>query len=148
MINLFVKGDLLNAFELSKFDAIVHGCNCFHTMGAGIAGQISKRYPEAFLEDKKTDMGDWERLGKYTYAETVYGIIVNAYTQFKPGKENIDYLYDNIREVFQLINKDFAGKTIGIPCIGSGIAGGDWDAISKIISENTPDVNVIVYYFD
>jgi O-acetyl-ADP-ribose deacetylase (regulator of RNase III) len=29
----------------------------------------------------------------------------------------------------------FSGKTIGLPMIGAGLAGGDWDIIEKIIED-------------
>ena len=43
--------------------------------------------------------------------------------------------YEAIREVFKSIRRDFAGKRIGYPMIGAGLAGGDWDTISEIICE-------------
>ena len=36
-----IKGDLLK----SDVPAIIHQCNCFHTMGGGIAVQIASKYP-------------------------------------------------------------------------------------------------------
>ena len=39
----FEKGDLLDLFYHKKIDILVHGCNCFNTMGAGIAKQIDTR---------------------------------------------------------------------------------------------------------
>ena len=32
-----VKGDLIKSAKEGQFDVIIHGCNCFNTMGAGIA---------------------------------------------------------------------------------------------------------------
>lgn len=39
----YVNGDIFKG----KDDVIVHGCNCFCNMGAGIALQVAKYYPEA-----------------------------------------------------------------------------------------------------
>ena len=36
-----------------EFDVIIQGCNCFHTMGAGIAKYIKQDFPEAFAADKQ-----------------------------------------------------------------------------------------------
>ena len=82
-----VKGNLLQMFKDREFDVIVHGCNCFHIMGAGIAGQISKQYPQAYESDKRSTNGDRSKLGKYTIAMVPDGLIVNAYTQYHPGRE-------------------------------------------------------------
>jgi O-acetyl-ADP-ribose deacetylase (regulator of RNase III) len=36
----FVKGDIIDIAKRGKFDVIIHGCNCFNTMGACIAKTI------------------------------------------------------------------------------------------------------------
>ncbi len=149
MILYYVQIDLLKAFQHNDFDAIVHGCNCFHMMGAGIAGSIAKTFPCALEVDKKTtDLGDWSKLGDYSVSETVNGDIINAYTQFGPGKCPTNQLYKNIKTVFEKINSEYKNKIIGIPKIGAGIAGGNWDDIAKIIQTATPDVKIVVCYME
>lgn len=146
MILYYVENDLLNAFEHGDFDAIVHGCNCFHTMGAGIAGQIKNRFFMAYQADLKTEFGDWTKMGTYSKAEFTFGDLINGYTQFRPGRMPVNDLYANIRTLFTTLNKDYAGKIIGVPKIGCGIAGGDWNEVAKIIQETTPDVKIVVVY--
>lgn len=147
MILYYVNEDLLASFQHSDLDAIVHGCNCFHTMGSGIARKIAIEFPEALEADIKAwEKGDWSKLGNYSIADTVYGKIINAYTQFNPGLCPPHELYDNIKKVFTKINSDFKGKIIGIPKIGAGIAGGNWEIIAQIIQEATPDVKIVVFY--
>lgn len=48
---IYVHGDLLE----SDCDVIAHGCNCFHSFGAGIACQFLKRYPESFEADLSSE---------------------------------------------------------------------------------------------
>lgn len=48
------RGDLIKLAKKGKFDIIVHGCNCFCEMGAGIARQIKKTFPEAYRADMET----------------------------------------------------------------------------------------------
>ena len=43
--------------------------------------------------------------------------------------------YDAIRGAFREIKTRYAGKRIGYPRIGAGLAGGDWDTIATIIDE-------------
>jgi O-acetyl-ADP-ribose deacetylase (regulator of RNase III) len=129
-----VKGDLIKLAIAGEFDVIVHGCNCFCTMGAGIAATIKKIFPEAYTADRKSEYASKEKLGTYTSATIKYLTIVNAYTQYDfKGRRNADY--DAIRNVFKLIKQDFPGKKIGYPLIGAGLAGGDWNIISQIINE-------------
>lgn len=52
-----LRGDLLAYALNGKINVIVHGCNCFCNMGAGIAKQIKNTFPEAFDADKKQKWG-------------------------------------------------------------------------------------------
>ena len=137
------KGDLLALARDGKYGAIVHGCNCFCRMGAGIAKQVKLEFPEAFIADERTRKGDFSKLGKYTTAKVYHNLftIINAYTQYDfQGEDNVDY--QAIKDVFSRINMNFFGKKIGIPMIGAGLAGGNWDIIEMIIDSVTPDVDI------
>lgn len=148
MITTVIQGDLIKAFKDDKtIYAIVHGCNCFNTMGAGIALPIKQNFPAAYAADLKTERGDKNKLGDYTFAQTEYGTVINAYTQYDfisfPGIINCDY--DATKKVFEKLNIDFKGKKIGIPKIGCGLAGGDWEIVSEIINKATPDVDIVCF---
>ncbi len=134
-------GNLIDLAEQGHFDVIVHGCNCFHTMGSGIAKEIRTRYPRVYAADiQYTDKGDKNKLGSFSWAIVEGKVnnaftILNAYTQYYYGRggPHIDYLA--LRDVFHLIARDYRGKIIGYPKIGAGLAGGDWDRIQGIIHE-------------
>ena len=142
----YINGNLLDLFQSGEFDVIAHGANCFNTMGAGIAGQIAIRFPEAVAADNTTIPGDLLKLGSLTVAVTDYGLIFNLYTQYKPGK-NLDYtaLRLSLRKMTRMIR----GKNmkIGLPKIGAGIAGGNWTKIEKIIAYELRHENVTVINF-
>lgn len=130
-----LEGDLIKLGKAGAFDVIVHGCNCFCTMGAGIAKGIKSEFPEAYAADMNTKSEDRSKLGTITYAHSGNLIIVNAYTQFKWGGRGINADYEAIRQAFREIKSTFPGKRIGYPAIGAGLAGGDWNVISNIIEE-------------
>lgn len=130
----YVKGDLIKLAKKDQFDVIIHGCNCFCTMGAGIAKQIKKEFPEAYKVDNLTKRGDRSKLGSYSFVKLDNLIIVNAYTQYNFGGR-LEADYKAIRGCFKKIKEQFSGKKIGIPKIGAGLAGGDWEKISSIIEE-------------
>ena len=148
MFNLFrpklptVQGDLLAMFDAGEVNAIVHGCNCFCTMGGGIAAQIAQRYPAAEARDNDTVPGDSRKLGSIDIASVPEGIVINAYTQFHPGGdvnyEAIDSAFKSVRDVIK-----YNDIRLGVPAIGAGIAGGDWNIISKIIARRLRGQNYV-----
>ena len=131
-----IKGDLLQLADAGEFDCIIHGCNCFCAMGAGIAVQIKNKYPAAWEVDKNTIQGHKGKLGTYTSAQIGDLTIINAYTQYMPGLNDLQENYSAINTVMRRIAVDFAGKRIGLPLIGAGLAGGDWNIIRDIIRDN------------
>lgn len=136
-----IIGNLITLGKENHFDIIVHGCNCFNQMGKGLAKYIHESFPEAYEADCKTERGDKNKLGTYSMAIVDDLTVINAYTQYKyRGKNNIDY--DAIRDVFKQIAEDFPGKSIGIPRIGAGLAGGDWNKIERIITEVMVDADI------
>ncbi|MEO0779794.1 MAG: macro domain-containing protein [Bacteroidota bacterium] len=132
-----IKGDLVKLAIKGEFDLIIHGCNCFCTMGAGIAKTIKQKFPEAYEADLKTEKGDKAKLGTISWAKskTVKGevIIINGYTQFNWRGSGRKADYEAIREVFKMVKQEFSGLRMGYPAIGAGLAGGDWKIISAII---------------
>ena len=146
-----ITGNLIKEFKNGTFNVILHGCNCFHVMGGGIAWAISNNFPEALEVDKKTPKGVDSKMGTISVAsigkasKSIYGqYIVNCYTQFRPGEEEPSYLYAAIRLCMKNVYDRFQGQKgikIGYPKIGAGIAGGDWGVISKIIEEELKDLD-------
>lgn len=132
-----VEGDLIGLALEGKFDVIVHGCNCFCTMGAGIAYTIQKRFPEAYAADLLTTRGDRKKLGFFssaTVTENGHDItVVNGYTQFHHSGTPPLVDYEAVQNLFRRVKKEFSGKRIAYPKIGAGLAGGDWSRIEEII---------------
>lgn len=62
-------GDLLSLAQQGDFDVIIHGCNCFNTMGAGIANSIRHKFPAAYHADCQTRKGNPDKMGTYTSAD-------------------------------------------------------------------------------
>lgn len=145
-----VKGDILTLFKQGK-GHIIHGCNCFHTMGAGVAGQLAKEFPGILTVDKSTGYGDMDKLGKFSvWINRIgmnYMMVLNLYTQYKPGP---NASYDAIEEGFKRINDNFPNMQLPfmIPMIGCGIGGLTWGNVSEIINRVTPDLDLIYVEYD
>lgn len=138
-----VKGNLIDLAEQGEFDLIVHGCNCFHAMGGGIAREISHRYPEAEAADDATEMGSREKLGDFSFA-TVNNqghsfIIVNAYTQYRWSGTQDVFEYEAFEAflnrlhtfMYSLSNQLPGAVRVGFPKIGCGLAKGDESRIME-----------------
>ncbi|HEY0008059.1 MAG TPA: hypothetical protein VGB55_05000 [Tepidisphaeraceae bacterium] len=134
-----VQGDLIKLALDGAFDIIVHGCNCFNAMHAGVARQVAHSFPEAQEADNATKKGDKAKLGTITVAVIPRAeksvAVVNAYTQYDYGCGGVYVDYDAVRKVMKEIKFRFAGERIGYPKIGAGLAGGNWEKIAKIIDE-------------
>lgn len=147
-----IKGDLIKLAEDGEFDVIVHCTNCFHTMGGGIARQLANKYPQVFEADKETKYGDREKLGTYTSAivktNDGYFTVINVYGQYKWSYGSVVFEYDafqkflnNQVEFVRCYNpSSLRRKRFGFPMIGAGLAGGDWNRISKMIEKFAEDV--------
>jgi len=137
-----IKGNLIT----EPCDILIHGCNCFLVFGKGVALQVKNKYPEAYKADLKTTKGDPSKLGKYSYAIIDNKIIINAYTQYHYGFNKVNVDYKAIKNVFNkvaFIIKKHNNEDMKIiyPKIGAGLAGGDWNIISKIIDKEFSGLN-------
>ncbi len=137
-----VCGDLVSMALNGEVDILVHGLSCQNTEGKGFAKSLFDAFPDAMKADHATVKGDNSKLGTYSIAKVnVCGkelTIINAYTQYRYSNENIlSCDYKAMRSVFSQINKDFPGRQIHMPKIGSGLARGCWISISHLIANET-----------
>jgi O-acetyl-ADP-ribose deacetylase (regulator of RNase III) len=136
-----IDGDLLDEklHEQYNIGAIAHCCNCRCVMGAGIARQISKKYPDAYAADFATYALKDDKLGLFSNVETSDSLFVyNLYGQsdYKFHGRAIDY--EAFYTAFESALLDFSAKgldkALGVPKnIGCGLAGGDWEIVKTIM---------------
>jgi O-acetyl-ADP-ribose deacetylase (regulator of RNase III) len=160
-----VQGNLITLALEGKFDVITHGCNCFCTMGAGIAPQMAKAFGcDKFKMEQKQLCNNIDKLGCIDFervqvkdgiilnnyhVEAKWVDIVNSYTQFHYGsKFGVPLDYEALTLCLRKINHQFKGKHIGLPKIGSGLAGGDWYKIREIIKKELNDMSVTVVIYE
>jgi O-acetyl-ADP-ribose deacetylase (regulator of RNase III) len=135
-----VKGNLLDLAEAGEFDIVVQGCNCFNTMGGGIAREIRERHPNIAEVDRYTNKGDYNKLGNWTSGDVVTNNdtvfkIINAYTQYNMSQGTDVFEYTAFQLILEKLAFVFPGKRIGLPYIGMGLAGGDRDTIIPMIRD-------------
>lgn len=150
-----ISGDLIALAKSGYFDIIAHGANCFCTMGAGIAKKISQEFPQAFEADLKTKRGDRAKLGQLSFAKITLEdsgktlLVANLYTQYfwgrvKPPQETQTHRYTAISQALRELSKIAPPDArIGLPRLGAGLAGGDWEKIEEIIAQRLPSATIV-----
>jgi len=132
-------------------DAYIHSCNCFHTMGGGIAARVKANYPEAYAADCKTNYGDINKLGTFSSAQGKKDgrWIYNMYSQFSFGygirHTNYEAFYNGLCSIKS--NAFALGlATIAIPRnIGCTLGGGDYRICEPMIEVVFVDSGLDVY---
>lgn len=140
---IHTKGNLLDLAEAGLFDVVVQGCNCFNTMGGGIAREIRERYPEVAAADMETVKGDYKKLGNWTTGYAWFNlhkgdepdnfVIINAYTQYNMSRGTDVFEYTAFQLILEKLTFVYPGKRFGFPYIGCGLAGGEKDIIIPMI---------------
>lgn len=139
-------GDLF----LSDADALAHGCNCQGVMGAGIAVQFKKRYPEMFKQYQEECRTKRFVIGSVLpYFASDGRLIFNLGTQKYPGP-NADL--KAIEHCLYVITsyptrKNETLKSIALPRIGCGLGGLSWKDVQEVIEGvgAFTKINLIVY---
>ncbi len=155
-----IQGDLIQLAKEGNFDLIIHGCNCFNTMGAGIALQIKQNFPDAAIADSNTDRGDIAKLGNWTTGYIVTSSVdvplhemkvlhvLNCYTQYYAGRglteTSIPFDYEAFRLICRKINRKYKGLRIGMPWIGCGLALAEEFKVETIILDELTDLEVTI----
>ena len=141
-----INGDLIKLAKQGEFDIIAHGCNCFNTMGAGIAKQIKEEFKDAWIADQHTISGDINKLGTFTrvYYESKKLWVYNCYTQYRYGTDKIYLDYEALTLCMRKINHMNTIGRIGMPKIGCGLAGGDWNIVKKIMEKELELMNITI----
>ena len=154
------QGNLLDLAEAGEFDIVVQGCNCFNTMGGGIAREIRERYPVAARVDMETKQGDYQKLGTWTESDagdyfdtSTYSVtnklecsdpkrftIINAYTQYNMSTGEDVFEYPAFQLILQKLVHEYPGKRFGFPYIGMGLAMGDKKIIISMLERFSDEI--------
>jgi O-acetyl-ADP-ribose deacetylase (regulator of RNase III) len=142
-----IKGDLLQLHKDGKAPLVIHGANCYQIMGAGIAGQISRQFPEVYQADKDYLLSTISRLGTYSVGTTPHGLILNCYTQLLPGA-NFEYaaLKSCLDKLNRIAIKREEYMEIHTPQIGCGIGGGNWVIVKDLMNKYEHLLFIVVEY--
>lgn len=165
-------GNIITMAHEGDFNVIAHGCNCHNAQGSGLAPQMVKAFrTDTFKMEQPEYYGDFNKLGQIDYELQYFSgwdkkfqkypdqgdpiehslHIVNAYTQYRYGRNHADgdkkpVDYDALTLCMRKINHTFKGLHVGLPLIGCGLAGGDWDVVKEIIQRELNDCDVTIIF--
>jgi O-acetyl-ADP-ribose deacetylase (regulator of RNase III) len=147
-----IKGDLIELALEGQFDYIIHGANCFCTMGAGVAEQIAKTFPDAAAEDRGSRKGDIFKLGDYTLTleearNRHLFKVVNGYTQYHPGPDFQAFALTSVLYKLRIKERLNPQTLVGVPWIGCGIGGSRKEVVLPIFKEFARHVNLTIVEF-
>lgn len=139
----YVVGDMIEAIDKFKNPDtlhVAHGANCFHTMGAGVAKALVKRFGvNLVMTDQYTSYGDINKLGTSSRYISPKGVrVYNCYTQHdikrsadgtfvhwhSVGNALLEIIFEGMEE----------GDTLFIPKIGCGLAGGSDEDFKRMLT--------------
>jgi len=145
---VYKKGDLL----ADSAEALVNAVNTVGVMGAGIARQFKKQYPEMFLAyEKACEAGEVE-LGKmhFVQVDTDDGkkYVINFPTLAHwSDQSELKHIESGLIDLVRIIHEKEI-KTIAIPPLGCGVGGLQWQDVRQLIEaafQNVDGVQVHLY---
>lgn len=149
---VYKKGNLVDAFVNGDVVHMIHGCNCFNIMGSGIAQTIKSRLPEMNEADQETIKGDVYKFGSFSYHDYGNCFGFNVYCQYNYGNKGLYLDYDALEVSLKSVSNFLEERcgvdnpqVIGLPMIGCGLAGGDWNKVLPIIQKTLLKHTVYIY---
>jgi len=122
-------------------DVLGHGVNCQGFMGAGIANEFRKRYPEMYEKYKQMCDQDFLKPGMvypwvdYTTLSGKPFWIFNIASQFNTGRAaNINYLRAGLLSC-RFYMEDRGLNHLALPRIGAGIGGLSWNHVKSVVHD-------------
>ena len=149
-----IKYNIGDIFTVTK-GIILHGCNAQGVMGAGVAAQVRKRWPEVYnkyrewclkaLKDKISIAGTIQ----YVQADENL-FIANGITQINSGADATStWITHVLYKAFVNANFQSDSMPLHTVCLGCGIGGLDWkrdvEPIFKRVEHGYPKVDATVW---
>ncbi len=143
----YIKGNIFD----SSMMTIVNTVNCVGFMGAGIALEYMRRYPEMFNEYKEKCLQGSLKIGEIHLWKKDTPWILNFPTKIHYQDDSkIDYIKKGL-EKFLTVYKEEGITSIAFPQLGSSLGGLSWDdSVQPLMSEYLSglDIEIEIYEYD
>jgi O-acetyl-ADP-ribose deacetylase (regulator of RNase III) len=165
---IYVTGDVTKPVGGSSHNVIVHVCNDLGAWGAGVSGAIGRRWPKAErlyrlwaasrkLPAHENNFPSFE-LGNIQIVQVgAAGAdirVVNLIGQnglrsrANPHPVRYDAIREGLRKLVEIGNVDNEDTIVHMPMIGCGLAGGRWEDVRPIVTDELTRKNVAVYVYN
>lgn len=144
---IIYKRDNLLADEA---EALVNAVNTVGVMGAGIARQFKKAYPEMFTEYKRACKAGEVTLGKMHVVKLTEGkYIINFPTLAHwSDSSQLVHIESGLDDLIRVLQEEGI-KSIAIPPLGCGVGGLAWEDVRQLIEEAFQDIeDVTVHLYE
>lgn len=122
-------------FEVEAM-ALVNPVNCMGVMGAGLAKQFRKRYPENFGQYNAACGQGWVKIGRVftvQVQETPRRYVVNFPTKVHwKDPSQLNWIHRGLLALLRWIRREHI-ESVAIPKIGCGLGGLDWAEVKAWI---------------
>lgn len=149
MINLLNSSTDIFSLEV---DAIVNPVNCLGVMGAGLALEFKKRYPDNYKRYRKECMSGNLIIGsifsyKLNNSSPNLQYILNLPTKYDwADLSQLHYIETGVIALKQYLAEHLDITSIAIPALGCGLGGLPWLSVKEILYNKLSDVeNVNIY---
>ena len=147
---MIIRGDIFN--PPVPVEAVVNPVNCVGVMGAGLALQFKKRYPEMFTDYKAAALRGFIQLGLVNCwacpSNSKFKYILNFPTkQHWKDPSRLAAVKDGLSDLVMWV-QILDIKSIAIPALGCGLGGLDWHDVKPLIEEaarQMPETLVLIY---
>jgi O-acetyl-ADP-ribose deacetylase (regulator of RNase III) len=122
--------------------------------GGGIARRSAQKFPQAELEFAAwlSRQPPGERLGKVHFSSAIDGVVIaSLVAQEGFGKSNLPRIRYGALEACLMLVATYAQKhgfSVHMPRIGTGAAGGTWEAVEEIIHQYLVAFGLLVTVYD
>jgi len=127
----------------SEADRFVNPVNTFGVMGAGLALEFKKRFPEAFVAYRAACQRGEVRIGEMFLSGRVIHFPTKEHWK---APSRLEYVERGLVSLVAAV-KAQGTRTIAIPALGCGLGGLSWSDVRARIEHALRDVDAQVYLF-
>lgn len=142
---VYIKGNLLDG----SHEVVVNPVNCVGIMGAGVALQFKRRYPEMFQSYiEHCRYGLMDKHVHVSYQKLDSTVVVNLATKYHwKNNSDLELIKHQLGELAYAAEV-YGFDVISMPRIGCGLGNLSWSDVEPLIVNAFTDTNITIQIID